>query len=271
MLIPACSAARVPLNRTGRPRRSNCPSKAGMTPDRIFISVLLPAPFSPTMAWSSPPKMSIDTSFRATTPGKRLEMCSIEMIGVMEEECSRFSQGSAAPAFDELDQDQKDKGDRGRDGADTRRSVFGLLPHERGDDSGDQSEIDNRHHTQSAPEEAFALSAGRPQLRKGDRDHNDATDDHSLINIRPGLDDLGNGVDDGPQKKDAEDGARNRAHAALQAAAPDDRRGNGIEFIALAQSLGIGPALFADIEYSRDRRQQRADAIRQPFEPVGVN
>src|SRR5438132_12178581 len=117
--------------------------------------------------------------------------------------------------------------------------MFGLLPHESGDDSGDQGEIDNRHHTQSAPEEAFALSAGRPQLRKGDRDHNDATDNHSLINIRPGLDDLGNGVDDGPQKKDTEDGARNSAHTALQAATPDYRRRNSVEFIALAQSLGV--------------------------------
>src|SRR4051812_7148982 len=47
----------------------------------IFISVLLPAPFSPTIAWNSPGPMSTETSERATTPGKRLVIRSMETMG----------------------------------------------------------------------------------------------------------------------------------------------------------------------------------------------
>ena len=43
-------------------------------PDTIFISVDLPAPFSPTTAWTSPGMNWRLTSSRATTPGKRLLM-----------------------------------------------------------------------------------------------------------------------------------------------------------------------------------------------------
>src|SRR5262249_52170988 len=79
MLTPAASASRVPVNRTARPSSRSSPSKSGITPDRIFINVLLPAPFSPTMACSSPRAMSNETSDSATTPGKRFVTQSIDI------------------------------------------------------------------------------------------------------------------------------------------------------------------------------------------------
>src|SRR5436190_10757695 len=42
-------------------------------PARIFMSVLLPAPFSPITATSSPLSAECDTLSSAITPGKRLE------------------------------------------------------------------------------------------------------------------------------------------------------------------------------------------------------
>jgi hypothetical protein len=54
-----------------------------MMPARIFISVLLPAPFSPTTACNSPGWTSKETSRRATTPGKRLVTCSMAMRGAV--------------------------------------------------------------------------------------------------------------------------------------------------------------------------------------------
>ncbi len=41
-------------------------------PYRVFISVDLPAPFSPTMAWMVPLRTTMSMSEFATTPGKRL-------------------------------------------------------------------------------------------------------------------------------------------------------------------------------------------------------
>jgi hypothetical protein len=40
----------------------------------MFISVVLPAPFSPSKAWISPPETSTVTSSFATTPGNRFVM-----------------------------------------------------------------------------------------------------------------------------------------------------------------------------------------------------
>ena len=46
-------------------------------PDRIFISVDLPAPFSPITAWTSPRATSSRTLCKAGTPENDLEMPSI--------------------------------------------------------------------------------------------------------------------------------------------------------------------------------------------------
>src|SRR6516165_5333713 len=50
-------------------------------PASTFISVDLPAPFSPTMARTSPALMLTETSSRACTPGKCLRICSASTTG----------------------------------------------------------------------------------------------------------------------------------------------------------------------------------------------
>ena len=46
------------------------PPSGGCAPARIFIRVLLPAPFSPTSAWTSPGHIVRSTPLSARTPGK---------------------------------------------------------------------------------------------------------------------------------------------------------------------------------------------------------
>ena len=48
-------------------------------PYSVFISVDLPAPFSPTMAWIVPARTLRLTPSLATTPGKRLTMSRSSM------------------------------------------------------------------------------------------------------------------------------------------------------------------------------------------------
>jgi hypothetical protein len=52
--MPSFSAWATDVMRTGLPSTSSSPSSGVMTPAMIFISVLLPAPFSPTTANASP-------------------------------------------------------------------------------------------------------------------------------------------------------------------------------------------------------------------------
>ncbi len=77
--MPARSASRVPVKRMTSPRTMILPSYdgCGHTPLSTFISVDLPAPFSPTSARTSPPRTSKSTPSRARTPGKSLTICSI--------------------------------------------------------------------------------------------------------------------------------------------------------------------------------------------------
>src|SRR5213594_528821 len=51
-------------------------------PPRMRISVDLPAPFSPTRAWTSPASTSSETSCSARTPGKDLEILLISRSGL---------------------------------------------------------------------------------------------------------------------------------------------------------------------------------------------
>ena len=76
-MMPASSESRGRFGRNGWPPRRISPRSAGNTPARIFISVDLPAPFSPTMPSTSPPSSEMLTSDRARTPGKPLEMSRI--------------------------------------------------------------------------------------------------------------------------------------------------------------------------------------------------
>src|SRR5215218_7529091 len=72
MPIPARIASAGLDSVIGEPSTSMVPSSGRCTPYRIFISVDLPAPFSPTSACTVPRRTVMLTSWLATTPGKRL-------------------------------------------------------------------------------------------------------------------------------------------------------------------------------------------------------
>src|SRR5436305_2078118 len=57
---------------TGLPSTKICPTSGVCTPARIFMSVLLPAPFSPMTATTSPRPSDRLTAVSARTPGKLL-------------------------------------------------------------------------------------------------------------------------------------------------------------------------------------------------------
>src|SRR3954469_21886943 len=57
------------------------PSSGVYTPARVFISVDLPAPFSPTIAWTSPARRSRSTPWRTSTPTKLLRIPCISRSG----------------------------------------------------------------------------------------------------------------------------------------------------------------------------------------------
>src|SRR3954447_15906001 len=74
MPIPAAIASDGLRKCTSRPSRRICPSSGRCSPYRVFISVDLPAPFSPTIACTWPRRTASRMSRLATTPGKRLVM-----------------------------------------------------------------------------------------------------------------------------------------------------------------------------------------------------
>jgi hypothetical protein len=53
----------------GVPASRISPSSAATLPDRMLISVVLPAPFSPSSAWTSPRRRSKSIASLATVPG----------------------------------------------------------------------------------------------------------------------------------------------------------------------------------------------------------
>src|SRR4051794_9485702 len=74
MPTPALMASAGEWRLTSVPLISIVPESGGCTPYRIFISVDLPAPFSPTIAWMVPRPTSMLMSSLAITPGNRLPM-----------------------------------------------------------------------------------------------------------------------------------------------------------------------------------------------------
>ncbi len=82
--MPAAMASAGVLNETCCPSTRMVPSSGFCTPYRIFISVDLPAPFSPTSAWIVPDSIVMSTSWLATTPGKRLPMSRSSMAVVTD-------------------------------------------------------------------------------------------------------------------------------------------------------------------------------------------
>src|SRR6478735_2486313 len=122
-----------------------CPSSGGCTPPRIFISVLLPAPFSPMSASTSPARSDSETPCRATTPGKRLVMPRIWSKGGVSRSdaaliaCRSAFSGRLRGALlhglfhgaelgpERVDVALVDDGDAGVDDAGGRQRLFGLV------------------------------------------------------------------------------------------------------------------------------------------------
>ena len=69
-----------PRSDTFLPCRLTSPVSGLYTPERILMSVDLPAPFSPTTARTSPANRDRLTSCSACTPGNVFEMCAISRI-----------------------------------------------------------------------------------------------------------------------------------------------------------------------------------------------
>ena len=73
--IPSARAWAGPwMLRLARRRARIVPLSGWWTPARILTSVLLPAPFSPTSAWTSPGSRSSETSSRAWVAANRFEI-----------------------------------------------------------------------------------------------------------------------------------------------------------------------------------------------------
>ena len=92
-----------------------------------------------------------------------------------------------------------------------------------------------------------------------------------FINVGARLDDLGDGVDDDAQENDAEDRAGDRAHAALQAAAADDRGGDGVQLVAAALIHRAATLSSADVKDAGDRGRHGTKAIGQPLDVLGAD
>src|SRR5215467_228076 len=72
MAMPAARASRAERKRVSFPSSRKRPENSGCTPAMIFISVLFPAPFSPTRPWISPADSAKSTPRSASTPPKVL-------------------------------------------------------------------------------------------------------------------------------------------------------------------------------------------------------
>src|SRR3977135_1161790 len=80
MAIPAARASRTDRKRVSRPSSTKRPENSACTPAMIFISVLFPAPFSPTRPWISPAESAKSTPRSASTPPKAFVIwCSSRM------------------------------------------------------------------------------------------------------------------------------------------------------------------------------------------------
>ena len=65
--MPRACAAAGPSRRTASPSTSTLPLLGCTTPETTLISVLLPAPFSPMIAWIEPPRHDSEASVSAAT------------------------------------------------------------------------------------------------------------------------------------------------------------------------------------------------------------
>ena len=79
---PSSSATRGESIAVVTPSILIVPASGRTRPDRMPMSVDLPAPFSPSRQWTSPPRTVRLTSSFASTPGYRLVIPTISTIGV---------------------------------------------------------------------------------------------------------------------------------------------------------------------------------------------
>src|ERR1700691_5423762 len=80
--MPSVRAWCTPCRSTGCPLNSRPPSVGRCTPARIWISVDLPAPFSPNRTWTSPGLSSKSTRSSASTPGNCMDRPLARKTGV---------------------------------------------------------------------------------------------------------------------------------------------------------------------------------------------
>src|SRR5215203_4875533 len=79
--IPRCSASAGEVICTSSPAMRIVPESGWYIPASTFMSVVLPAPFSPRTAWISPGQRSSEMRSLATTGPKRLLMPRISTMG----------------------------------------------------------------------------------------------------------------------------------------------------------------------------------------------
>src|SRR6266540_1580576 len=89
MPIPSSIARFGESTSTGLPSRRTCPSSGCTIPDRMFISVDLPAPFSPSRQCTSPRRTTSEMRSFASTPGNALVIPTSSTAG-----CSRPASSS---------------------------------------------------------------------------------------------------------------------------------------------------------------------------------
>ena len=99
---PSDVASRGERGRTSRPSIVSVPEKSVWMPPRMLINVLFPAPFSPASTWTSPGKISNDTSSRTATRPNRFVICDIRASGCASSECS-LSFNVAVPLPERID------------------------------------------------------------------------------------------------------------------------------------------------------------------------
>jgi hypothetical protein len=95
MPMPARRASTGCAKLTGTPSIRMRPASGRRIPARIFISVDLPAPFSPQIACTSPPWQSKLTSSSARTPGNPFDMPLMPSAAVLV----NFAPRSRAPVY----------------------------------------------------------------------------------------------------------------------------------------------------------------------------
>src|SRR5437016_3582315 len=99
--MPASSASRGEWNSTGSPKSAMFPSSGRYSPVRMLDNVVLPAPFSPRSACTSPAAASKSTCSFATTAGNRFVIPRSATAGGGGEACASPPELSTLGATDD--------------------------------------------------------------------------------------------------------------------------------------------------------------------------